>query len=131
IWCSFAAFSVLMAIVFVISSFENPDTDADGNPIGHLLPANDPMPRIVDREIEEMIAQHNISSPTNRIFLLMGSNFIMLDGTNYLPVVRFHEKDMVSISIGPMGASVSGEFFDKNNNVFAVMQSNRFILNIL
>ena len=120
---------VLMFGVHILVDYKI-NTDADGNPIGLLVPATDPVPATVG-EIESLAQSPGqpLHLPTKGNFLIMGRNFIGLAGVISMPLVRFHDKTMLRLSIGQKGASISGEFFDNNKNVIAVLESNRWTLN--
>lgn len=97
-----------------------PSTDLDGNPTGLLVPANDP-----DPPLRAPSGYH--LNPKVGIFEI-GGNILLFYSTSSVPVIRVVNKIFLSVSITPAGASVSGEFFDKGQNVFAVLESNNFVL---
>jgi hypothetical protein len=118
-------------------------TDENGNPIGLLLPANDPIPikilRARPKWVSDMMAKDEGEtnndasliipvSATNEVFIIMGGNYIRLSVQDSIPLIRFHDKNLITLSVNKNGASVSGEFFDRNQNVFAVLSNNEFVL---
>jgi TM2 domain-containing membrane protein YozV len=100
-----------------------PSADESGNPIGLLQPANDPFPPFGD-----FVPPGYRLAPDVGVFEVGGSNLVFMKPTGSVPIIRVRNKIFLSVSITPAGTSVSGEFFDKGQNVFAVLESNRFVL---
>ena len=97
-----------------------PSTDADDNPIGLLLPANDPFPVIQ--------GWPDAPIPTNNFFAIIGGNIVVLTRIDPVSLLRFHGTDLIQMSLNESGLSISGEFYDKAQNIYAVFETNKFVL---
>ena len=77
---------------------------------------------------KKMLMDSGADFPTNGIVLDIGGNLIITDGKGALPIIRFHDKIVLSICTSAAGSSISGEFFDRNQNIQAEVVSNKFTL---
>lgn len=96
----------------------NNPTDESGNPIGLLLPANDPMP-------DEGWA------PSNCCFLIFGGNVCAALSNSIIPAIRFHDTDILQIGMNDKGAFICGRFFNKDGKLVAILETNEWTLNRL
>jgi hypothetical protein len=95
---------------------------------GLLQPANEPMPSFLGQTPFD--AQAFGLNPDDTYFF-MGGCMVITQGTNLVPLVRSRGRNLLELSITPKGASVSGEFFDKDGKLVAVIRTNRFVINRL
>lgn len=98
------------------SGKQNQTIDEDGNPIGYLLPANDPMP-------------NENWAPPNSSFLIFGGNTCAVYPKIIVPAVQFLGTNILEIGIINGMAFVSGQFFDKDGKLVAILETNRWTLN--
>ncbi|HEY5044168.1 MAG TPA: hypothetical protein VIK53_19530 [Verrucomicrobiae bacterium] len=135
-WLSLGvAFIIFASLAFYVVSKESAkpiesnsvEYDVDGNRIGLLLPANEPMP---DWAKDVKIS----SQPT--AFLNMGGNFVAMPASpeimkGYVPFVaiRFHGKPMLTVKREASGVSISGDFFGANSNIVARLETRAYLIN--
>lgn len=85
---------------------------------GELVPGNDPFPKLPGEV------------PTNGVMLLLGNSVNVVRSFPHT-VVMWRDQSVLKISTNSQGASVSAKFFDKNGNIVADLEDNRFHINRL
>jgi len=90
---------------------------------GPLTPANDPFPPPPEKRFSPT------NFPPDCIFIFAGGG-MYVTGTN-LPftLIRAGGKDLLTLQWTKSGAAISGEFFGKNGNIVAVIETNNFVIN--
>lgn len=92
---------------------------------GLLTPANDPFPPFP----REDIAITNF--PPNCMFLFTGGGVHIVRTNQSFVLIRAGGKDILTLNWTKTGAAISGEFFGKNGNIVAVVETNKFVVNRL
>jgi hypothetical protein len=96
---------------------------------GPLTPANDPFPQISD----ELFSPTNF--PPSSIFIFAGGGMYVTDKNLPFTLIRAGGistgKDLITLQWIKSGAAISGEFFGKNGDIVAVIETNNFVVNKL
>lgn len=92
---------------------------------GPLTPANDPFPPPPN----ERFAPTNFQ--TDCIFIFTGGGMYVTGTNQPFTLIRAEGKDLLTLTWTKDGAAISGEFFGKNGNVVAVIETNNFVVNKL
>src|ERR1035437_1328201 len=119
-WLAYGIALMPVAIVFAMwsTNLSKPQTNIDesGNPIGLLLPANDPMPDVS-------------WAPSNSCFMIFGGNICAATPSSIIPAIRFLGDDVLQIGQNDKGAFVNGTFFDNDRKLVAILETNEWTLN--
>jgi hypothetical protein len=114
-------FIMFFAVLWINSIIRNEEQQSLS---GVLVPANDPMPPVINRP------SRLPPIPPNAVFLWLGPTMSWTVGFPNA-VIRFGQKDLLLISTNRNGVVVTAEFFGDNGNIVAAVVDNKFTINPL
>ncbi|MGA3141849.1 MAG: hypothetical protein ABSF10_02245 [Verrucomicrobiota bacterium] len=130
VWWAYGFAIIVLACVFLIicSNRTEQSTDEDDNPIGELVPANDPE-LLVDLDPGGGMGPQRF--PPEYTVLELGGNFWLMNPDQDRFVFQFKGQAVLSLDVIKKRAYITGTFRDKAGNIVAELVTNNFMLNRL